>query len=568
MSDEAYPTSDTIIHDMKTAERERLARERLARDIKERAKDREPNLMDDATEFASRVGRGAKKAYKGADALATDILQYPVKVARDPLGEAAKIEQAAVDVAKGVASGDYESQRTALDVAGMLPVVGEAADATSMGLDLKRGDYVGAGISGAALLLPFVSAGWLKRAINPATDSMPMPPDAAKKLKELNKRVESGEVTDEMQIRRELASIEDDHYDDYYGGSPSEEMGRIQADNFVEPPEPETARLFKEQGYDSPYFQQWSGGRKPGTIPSRDILPMVTRTGSKSGIVTKRRLDWESYAEGPINEKYADAYKLLREQAPNPDNLTYIDQVAYTPDVLHVFHSTRPAGFASNEIDYDAGNAFGLHSGGFRAAQERKFQTTKQPYKPPHGPSITAAEQLKSREMKLLPPPTGLDTGKITPSYDQERVFAKKFNKLLPMQDMKGWTPYDIATQTIKQADRLGEKKLSRDMREYLAHVEKKGYQDQHGNPMVHPFGVRSVFQKNGFDGVVYENQVEAPGELSFISITDGTLKLVAEAPDALGKPTGRFGPSTLYTAGLSVPIAEALRQQKEPQED
>tara|TARA_R110000824_G_scaffold104086_2_gene247003 strand:- start:14 stop:1759 length:1746 start_codon:yes stop_codon:yes gene_type:complete len=124
------------------------------------AKDYVQDPIEDMKETAIEGGKGV---YRGLDSMATDILQYPVKVARDPLGEAAKIEQATVDVAKGVASGDYESQRTALDVAGALPIVGEAADATSMGLDLKEGDYVGAGISGAALALPFVSAGMLKQ---------------------------------------------------------------------------------------------------------------------------------------------------------------------------------------------------------------------------------------------------------------------------------------------------------------------------------------------------------------------------------------------------------------------
>ena len=563
-------TPGEILHDMKTEERHRLAEQ----------KNREPNLMDDAAEFVSRVGRGAKKVYKGADALAADILQYPakaygssetVKFARDPLGESAKM----YDVAKGAAAGDYESQRTALDAAGMLPVVGEVADATSMGLDLKEGDYVGAGISGAALLLPFVSAGWLKRAINPATDSLPMPPDAAEKIKDLNKRVESGEVTDDTQIRRELAQIEDDHAADYYGGSPSEEMSRIQADNFVEPPELETARLFREKGYDSPYFQQWSGGRKPGSIPSSNLIPQRVR---RDGRVVERSLgDWRRPAEGPINEKYADAHELLMKQAPDPSKVTYIDQVAYTPDLIHVHHSTRPEGFSSRQIDYDIGNEFGLHSGTFQAAQERKFLVENPERQYAVGDYEKTTEGLSPLpDAKMLPPPLGLDTGKIKRSYDQERVFAKKYNKLLPLQDLAGWSPQAIAVQTIKEADRLGEKGLSRDMREYLEKVIKRqsdagiDLHDSSGrsNLQLDPQDIRDIYIKNGFDGVVYENMMEGRGELSFISIKDGTLKLVAEAPDALGKPTGKFDPSTLYTAGLSIPIAKALGQQKEPQED
>jgi hypothetical protein len=113
-------------------------------------------------------------------------------------------------------------------------------------------------------------------------------------------------------------------------------------------------------------------------------------------------------------------------------------------------------------------------------------------------------------------------------------------------------------------------------MREYLEKVIKRqsdagiDLHDSSGrsNLQLDPQDIRDIYIKNGFDGVVYENMMEGRGELSFISIKDGTLKLVAEAPDALGKPTGKFDPSTLYTAGLSIPIAKALGQQKEPQED
>ena len=101
--------------------------------------------------------------------------------------------------------------RRGLDVAGSLPVVGEAADVTTMGLDLRARDYPAAAISGASVLLPFVSAGWLKRALSKGE----VPPEAAKKIADLEKRYEAGDVTDDMQIRRELAGIEDAHASDY-----------------------------------------------------------------------------------------------------------------------------------------------------------------------------------------------------------------------------------------------------------------------------------------------------------------------------------------------------------------
>ena len=169
----------------------------------------EPSLMDDVTEFGSSVGRGAKTVYKGADALATDILQAPVKYAKDPLGEGAKIEQAAVGLAKGVASGDPESIRTAVDVAGVLPVVGEAADATAMALDLKEGDYAGAAISGAALLLPFVSSGMLKAIRSSGTDAAKK---ASKQLDDLEKGLESGSISKE-QAQIQADKIKEDFLD-------------------------------------------------------------------------------------------------------------------------------------------------------------------------------------------------------------------------------------------------------------------------------------------------------------------------------------------------------------------
>ncbi len=50
-----------------------------------------------------------------------------------------------------------------------------------------------------------------------------VPSEAAEKVAELERRVDAGEVTDDMQIRRELAMIEDAHALDYAKSRPVED---------------------------------------------------------------------------------------------------------------------------------------------------------------------------------------------------------------------------------------------------------------------------------------------------------------------------------------------------------
>ena len=156
-----------------------IARRDLAKSIGERT---DPDLMDVASEvaaeFPSRVSRGAKQVYQGLDALATDILMFPVKYARNPLGEGAKIEQAAVDLAKGVASGDPESIRNAADIASMKDPSG-VSDLTSAAASArlayvepeKRSSHlVDVGISSLAAAIPLVGSGMVKQVLRGAPD--------------------------------------------------------------------------------------------------------------------------------------------------------------------------------------------------------------------------------------------------------------------------------------------------------------------------------------------------------------------------------------------------------------
>ena len=99
--------------------------------------------------------------------------------------------------------------RAGLDVAGSLPVVGEAADLTTMGLDIKKGDYPAAAISGAAVLLPFVSAGMLKAIRSSGTDAAKK---ASKQLDDLEKGLESGSISKE-QAQIQADKIKEDFLD-------------------------------------------------------------------------------------------------------------------------------------------------------------------------------------------------------------------------------------------------------------------------------------------------------------------------------------------------------------------
>jgi hypothetical protein len=175
-----------------------IARRELAESIGKRAEDREPSLMDDATEFAGRVGRGAKGVYKGLDALATDILQFPVKYARDPLGEGAKIEEAAVELAKGVASGDPESIRNAADIASMkdpsgvsdLASAGASARLAYVEPEKRSSHLVDVGISSLAAAIPLVGSGLVKQVLRGAPEAA----DVAKVVPETTDLAKATEV--------------------------------------------------------------------------------------------------------------------------------------------------------------------------------------------------------------------------------------------------------------------------------------------------------------------------------------------------------------------------------------
>ena len=205
-------------------------------DVKRRTKE----VAGDIGEFGAAAAEGVGEVIKAP-------FEYRAALATDPKGTMA----ATKEFGSRVMSGDPEARRQTAEGVSMSMVepFATAADAELARQDLAKGDYTGAAISGASVLLPFVSAGWLKTAMRKGD----VPSEAAEKVAELERRVDAGEVTDDMQIRRELAMIEDDHMADYYGGSPSEEMGRIQEDDLgpadAGVPDPEDLSMERQQDY-------------------------------------------------------------------------------------------------------------------------------------------------------------------------------------------------------------------------------------------------------------------------------------------------------------------------------
>lgn len=175
-------------------------------DVKRRTKE----VAGDIGEFGAAAAEGVGEAIKAP-------FEYRAALATDPKGTMA----ATKEFGSRVMSGDPKARRQTAEGVSMSMVepFATAADAELARQDLAKGDYTGAAISGASVLLPFVSAGWLKTAMRKGD----VPSEAAEKVAELERRVDAGEVTDDMQIRRELAMIEDAHALDYAKSRPVED---------------------------------------------------------------------------------------------------------------------------------------------------------------------------------------------------------------------------------------------------------------------------------------------------------------------------------------------------------
>ena len=148
--------------------------------------------------------------------------QWINRAARDP-----DVALEAGEFARRVSSGDRESRKQLAEgmSESIIEPLATAGDVGMAKYAAEEGKWGEAAMYGGLILIPSVlqtlgksmSKGWLKKAAEAGEE---IPDEAAKKMNDLAKRVDEGKVTDDMQIRREIAMIEDDHAADYYGGSP------------------------------------------------------------------------------------------------------------------------------------------------------------------------------------------------------------------------------------------------------------------------------------------------------------------------------------------------------------
>ena len=160
-----------------------MAARRLAQDVAMRREEAEPGIMDMASDFASRVGRGAERVGSGASALAKGAGQliYDIQAAKnkaimDPKGAA---EEAKAFAAK-VLEGDPKAQEDALVAASMsfVPGVQDAADIELARRDVKKAietkepsDIGMAAVSTVLAGVPLVGVGLGKKIMKGAPDA-------------------------------------------------------------------------------------------------------------------------------------------------------------------------------------------------------------------------------------------------------------------------------------------------------------------------------------------------------------------------------------------------------------
>ena len=209
---------------------------RVAKDV---VSDTFQGMKETAKEGAKAVGEGLLEA-------ATVVPRTKAAIAADPEG--------AKQLARSVMSGDREAIRSVATEAseGIAEPFATMGDVTLGGMAAQEGKFgEAAGFAGLVLapgilqtLGKSMSKGWLKSAAEAGEE---IPDEAARKMSDLAKRVDEGKVTNDMQIRRELAQIEDDHLVEYAKSRPIEDpmqqgMSRPRADV-----DPEGAREFDRE---------------------------------------------------------------------------------------------------------------------------------------------------------------------------------------------------------------------------------------------------------------------------------------------------------------------------------
>ena len=318
------------------------------REWKKSIDDREETTNKSA---ASRTRSNIRDTAKGMGKSAQGFVE-PFEEGRQWINRAARDPEVALeagDFIRRVGSGDRESRKQLAEGASMAMVEPAATlgDVAMTKYAAEEGKYGEAALYGASVLLPWVSAGWLKRAMRAGE----IPPEAAKKVAELEERYKAGDVTDEMQIRRELAGIEDAHVSEY-----NESLAESDSDFWDQGPE------FGASG--KALTDVDNTLRQPGESMAdyKRRLPHLHPETPVSGQVGGNTLTAEQIEAGL--KDYADDMAKVEDMRPTPGTATFdleqerfyevLSDIAdkYHPDIGY-YHGKGGAGSLEFIEDYD-----------------------------------------------------------------------------------------------------------------------------------------------------------------------------------------------------------------------
>ena len=298
-------------------------------------------------EVAGDIGEFGAAAAEGVGDVIKAPFEYRAALATDPEGTMA----ATKEFGSRVMSGDPEARRQTAEGVSMSMVEPAAtlADAELARQDLAKGDYTGAAISGASVLLPFVSAGWLKTAMRKGD----VPSEAAEKVAELERRVDAGEVTDDMQIRRELAMIEDAHALDYRRQQyepldPGEVDHPAHAEKMAVKRSRERGSELQEMAKRGESFKRVRGGKSfDGRRPESFIENYDRLTQDEIDFITHERnfvIGDPDYPEPPIPRDYnlPDEYQRPEFFVPEGMNLSNTTEDRRKLMLRPTLYTTRP----------------------------------------------------------------------------------------------------------------------------------------------------------------------------------------------------------------------------------
>jgi hypothetical protein len=304
------------------------------------------DLKQTATELPGKIGRGAKAVGEAVIDAATVVPRTKAAIAADPEG--------AKQFASNVMSGDREAIRSMATEAsgGIVEPLATMGDAVLGGMAAQEGKPLEAAGYAGLILVPGVaqtlgksmSKGWLKSA---AEAGEKIPGGAAKKLDDLAKRVDAGEITDDMQVRREIARVEDAYRLEYMQSVPPVGERKSAFEPFPEyVPSPtgitsdstkrkiaddvskvtETSERIKSKlpgGGGRSVDERLGAEGIPVRMPAGSGIPMTA-----DALMRKAINDFDMFNYGDF-----DANKLYRVRQPNyPEGFAYVE--ASSPEAL------------------------------------------------------------------------------------------------------------------------------------------------------------------------------------------------------------------------------------------